>query len=629
MCVGNFIETNSEVYVIAEIGNNHNGDMNNLFKLIDCAKDAKVDCVKFQMRDLNSLYRKQTLNSQGDDLGVEYILDLLEKFDMTFEQHKEVKKYVDSLNLDYLCTPWDIPSLEKLESMNVSQYKVASADFHNLFLIDKIIETKKPFIMSTGMSTEDDIKDVLNHIKNNDIENFAVLHCNSTYPAPLEDLNLKYINELKKLTTHVGYSGHERGINASIAAASLGASIIERHITLDRKMEGPDHAASLTFEEFSSLVRAIRDVSKSLGQNKRIVSQGELMNRENLGKSLVAKCNINKGEKITSNHINIKSPGLGLSPLKYQDLIGMNAKRDIEVDDYFISNDLSIKKTIKKDFKFKRPYGIPVRYHDYMKFTKIFNNLDFVEFHFSEKDLKKSYSKDLPKKSNLGFAVHAPELFEDSRLLDLCTEDKQYRDFSIDCMKRVIETTNDLKDIFSTQTNPCIITNIGGFSMDDNVDTDTMEKFYENFNDSVSKLDKSGVNIVPQTNAPFPWHFGGQRYQNLMLDVKSIERICSENELQICLDVSHSSLFCNHARIKIDDFISKIGHLVAHLHISDSRGTNGEGLQLNDGTSNMTLICEALNKHCQEVPFIPEIWQGHKNDGEGFAYALSELQKNL
>ena len=627
--MGNFIDSTSKVYVIAEIGNNHNGDMDKVFKLIDNANAAKVDCVKFQMRDLKSLYRKQTLSSEGDDLGVEYILNLLERFDMSFEQHKEVKDYVDSLGLDYLCTPWDIPSLEKLESMGVKQYKVASADFHNLFLIDEIIKTDKPFILSTGMSTEKEIKTVLSHIKSKSKENYALLHCNSTYPAPLEDLNLNFISELKKMTKYVGYSGHERGINASIAATSLGATIIERHITLDRKMEGPDHAASLTFEEFSTLVKAIKDVSKSLGENKRIVSQGELMNRENLGKSLVAKSKILKGDKITSNHINIKSPGLGLSPLKYQSLIGLRAKRDIEIDDYFISNDLSMERNLSRSFKFNRPYGIPVRYHDFKKFTKLFKGVDFVEFHFSEKDLKKSYSKDLPKKSNIGFAVHAPELFEDSRLLDLCTNDKKYRDFSIDCMKRVIETTHDLKDIFSTQVNPCIITNIGGFSMDDNVDNNTLEKFYSNFNDSISRLDKTGVNIVPQTNAPFPWHFGGQRYQNLMLDVKSIERICSENDLQICLDVSHSSLFCNHAGIKIDDFIAKIGHLVAHLHISDSKGTNGEGLQLNDGTSDMSLVCQTLNEHCKNIPFIPEIWQGHKNDGEGFAYALSELENNL
>ena len=136
--MGNFIDSTSKVYVIAEIGNNHNGDMDKVFKLIDNANAAKVDCVKFQMRDLKSLYRKQTLSSEGDDLGVEYILNLLERFDMSFELHKVVKDYVDSLGLDYLCTPWDIPSLEKLESMGVKQYKVASADFHNLFLIDEI-----------------------------------------------------------------------------------------------------------------------------------------------------------------------------------------------------------------------------------------------------------------------------------------------------------------------------------------------------------------------------------------------------------------------------------------------------------------------------------------------------------
>jgi N-acetylneuraminate synthase len=627
--MGNFLNTSSEVYVIAEIGNNHNGDMDKVYKLIDAAKSAKVDCVKFQMRDLDSLYRKQTLNNEGDDLGVEYILDLLVRFDMTFDQHKAVKNYVDSIGLDYLCTPWDLPSLKKLESLGVSQYKVASADFHNIFLIDEILKKNKPVILSTGMSSEDDIELIINHLKENNAKNYALLHCNSTYPAPLDDLNLNYISVLKKLTEHVGYSGHERGINASIAAASLGSTIIERHITLDRQMEGPDHAASLTKDEFSKLVEAIRDVSRSLGKKKRIISQGELMNRENLGKSLVAKHYIKRGEIISSDDINVKSPGLGLSPLKYKALIGTKAIRDIDEDDYFIISDIKAEKKIEYNFQFQRPYGVPVRYHDYLKFTSSFKHIDFVEFHFSEKDLKKSYTSDLPKKSEIGFAVHAPELFEDSRLLDLCTDDKDYRNFSVDCMKRVIEVTNELKEIFPSQINPCIVTNIGGFSMDSNVDEDTKEIFYENFQNSISQLDKSGVNIIPQTSAPFPWHFGGQRYQNLMLDSDSIKRICKENNLEICLDVSHSALYCNHASIKIEDFISEIGHLVAHLHISDSKGTNGEGLQLNDGTSDMNLICDALNKYCKDIPFIPEIWQGHKDNGAGFAYALSELDKKL
>ena len=186
------------------------------------------------------------------------------------------------------------------------QYKVASADLTNLPLLEKLSKTNKPLILSSGMSTKEEVEITISFLNKRKVQ-FAILHCNSTYPAPLHDINLKWIESLKKMHNLIGYSGHERGINVSIGAVALGAQIIERHFTLDRKMEGPDHAASLEIKEFRNLVKGIREIDEALGSNKeRVVSQGEMINRENLGKSLVADGEISEGTVINSSHIKVR-----------------------------------------------------------------------------------------------------------------------------------------------------------------------------------------------------------------------------------------------------------------------------------------------------------------------------------
>ena len=340
-------------YVIAEIGNNHNGDFQLALQLIDEAKSCGADAVKFQMRDLASVYRQAALEKNGEDLGTEYVIDLLQRFELSTKQHAALFKYCEEKGIPYLCTPWDSKSLRQLEKFGVEAYKVASADLTNLFLIGSLIETKKPLILSTGMSTEAEINATLSFLKNNGAE-FVLLHCNSTYPAPVQDINLLSIQRLREKHQYVGYSGHERGIFISIAAAALGACVIERHFTLDRTMEGPDHAASLTPAAFKEMVAGIREVNLARGTFRpRALTQGELINRENLGKSLVASRGLKVGEVVAEDDILIKSPGQGLSPQRYKDLIGITLKRDIEREGFFFNSDLEVKVTPQENIGFR------------------------------------------------------------------------------------------------------------------------------------------------------------------------------------------------------------------------------------------------------------------------------------
>src|SRR6201997_212913 len=343
-------------YVIAEIGNNHNGDFDRAIALVDASVAAGADCAKFQMRKLDEVYRASSLSGKDDDLAVEYTLDLLRRFELTTEQQNQIADYCASKGIQYLCTPWDARSVAVLESFGVSAYKVASADLTNLPLLAKLTATGKTLIVSTGMSTTEEIKAAAKFLDDRAAP-YVLLHCQSTYPAALHNIHLRFMETLKKIHPLVGYSGHERGIAVSIGAVALGAVVIERHITLDREMEGPDHAASLEPEEFKALVSGIREVEAARGEKlaERALSQGELINRENLAKSLVAARDITAGPVISDADVAVKSPGQGLPPVKMPALIGKKIGRAMKTDDYFFQSDLEEGAVKARRYRFHRP----------------------------------------------------------------------------------------------------------------------------------------------------------------------------------------------------------------------------------------------------------------------------------
>jgi len=612
-------------FIIAEIGNNHNGDFERAKLMIDKAVEMGADCAKFQMRQMKEVYRSRSLEKSGEDLGTEYIIDLLNRFELSVDQQKQLADYCSQKGILYLCTPWDITSVDILESFGVAAYKVASADLTNLPLLDRLAKTKKPLILSTGMSTTDEVKFTVAFLTERKVQ-FVLLHCNSTYPAPLHDINLKWMKSIEAIHPLVGYSGHERGIAVSMAAVALGAKIIERHFTLDRMMEGPDHAASLEFNEFKEMISGIREIESALGSaESRSLSQGEMINRENLGKSLVASIELKKGTVLKPEHIKVLSPGQGLSPQNYAKLLGREIKRDMHMEDFFFSSDIDDDRRKPRDYKFKHRWGVPVRYHDFKKYHELVRP-DLYEFHLSYSDMDLNPADFLEGVYDCGFVVHAPELFQGSHLMDLATPDEAYRKYSMEQTQRVIDITRSLKKYFPKETRPQIVANIGGFSMDAPFAEETKSAYYDQFFASLAALDTEGVEITPQTMAPFPWHFGGQRYQNIFVHVDEIVKYCKQYDLRMCFDVSHSMLTCNFFKQDFYAFAEKIAPFTAHLHLGDAKGLNGEGLQVGEGEMDFKRLGKILNEGCPNATFIPEIWQGHKNDGEGFWIALEKLE---
>lgn len=626
--IGNrIISDDAPVFVIAEIGNNHNGDLALAKELVEQAVWAGADCVKFQMRDMDSLYRNAgDADDISEDLGSQYVMDLLSRFQLKRDELAAMFDYCRERGVIPLCTPWDAESVAFLEQYGVAAYKVASADLTNHDLLRQIAATGKPMLCSTGMSSEQEIKAAANLLLRKGAQ-VILLHCNSAYPAPFKDINLRYMRRLQEISTYpVGYSGHERGCHIALAAVALGAKVIEKHFTLDRSLEGNDHKISLLPEEFRSMVEGIREVEAALGNGGgRALSQGELINRECLAKSIVINQPLKKGQMITAAMLEVKSPGKGLPPYKKDKLIGQAARRDLSAGDFFYEEDLSDAAAAPRRYHFVHPYGVPVRYHDLHQIAAACP-LDLLEIHLSYKDLDldphRFFTQPLPHR----LVVHSPELFSGDHILDLCADDAAYRQHSIAELGRVIAVTRELKPYFSASERPLIVVNVGGFSADRFIAPEEKEAKYALLRDSLAQIDQTGIELIPQTMPPFPWHFGGQRCHNLFVTVDEILAFCRENGYRVCLDVSHSKLACNYRRESFQQFVEQVAPVTAHLHIADARSVDGEGLQIGEGEIDFTMLMRNLAELMPDISFIPEVWQGHKNNGQGFWTALERLE---
>jgi len=609
--------------IIAEIGLNHNGDMEIARNLIDEVACCGADYVKFQMRHLESLYRNPN-NYYNESLGTQYTLDLLHKYDLTFGQLTELFDYAKNKGIEPLCTPWDQTSVGVLESYGMSAYKTASADLTNSDLLLRIAQTNKKMFCSTGMSTEGEIIKACRLLNNLSVD-YTLLHCNSTYPTPYKDVQLNYLERLRTISNkEVGYSGHEDGIEIPIAAVALGAIVIEKHITLDKNQEGNDHKVSLLPNEFTEMVRCIRNVEQALGSNKkRKVTQGELINKDSLAKSLIAKKDMVYGETITKDCVDVKSPGGGLQPIDLNEILGKVARRNIKQGDFFHKSDAH-ELELPQHFDIGRTWGLPVRFHDY-EFFLTNSNPKLLEFHLSYKDLELDPSQVFDQYRDIQITVHAPDLFENDHLIDLASNDDSYRAKSIEHMRKVVSIAKQIKPFFNCDK-VRIVVSIGGTTRTEWMTKAEKETGYTILADSLNELKDPDVEFLLQTLPPFPWYFGGQLHLNLLVLPDEIDWFCATYDHKICLDTSHSQLASNYYKINYIDFINTVKQHVGHMHLSDAFGSDDEGLQIGEGQIDFARLLKQVDA---DISFIPEIWQGHKNLGCDFWVALRKIEEIL
>lgn len=327
------------VFIIAEAGVNHNGSIDLAKKLVDIAFECGADAVKFQTFKAESVVSSfaKMADYQKKNLGIEKSqYEMIKELELSFESFAELKKYCDFRGITFLSTPFDIESARFLKELGLEIFKISSGDITNYLLLKEIGSYGKKVILSTGMANLGEIEDALDILTESGTkkEDITVLHCNTEYPTPFEDVNLKAMITIKKaFNTKVGYSDHTKEIEVPIAAVALGAEVIEKHFTLDKNLPGPDHKASLEPQELKEMVKCIRNVEKALGDGIKKPSKSEMKNISIVRRSIVAKRDIKKGEIFSEENLTVKRPGYGISPMRWSEVIGKTAQKDYKKDE--------------------------------------------------------------------------------------------------------------------------------------------------------------------------------------------------------------------------------------------------------------------------------------------------------
>lgn len=324
----------NKTFIIAEAGVNHNGSLDLAKKLVDVAKSCDCDAIKFQTfiaKNVVSKFAKKAQYQITNTKNDENQLEMIKKLELSFADFSELKKYCDKKDILFLSTPFDLESIDFLADLKMPIFKIPSGEITNLPYLRKINSLKTKVILSTGMANLEEIEIALKILKDSDV---SILHANTQYPTPAEDVNLLAINTIKdKFKVNVGYSDHTLGIEIAIASVAIGAKIIEKHFTLDKNMAGPDHIASLDPSELKAMVLAIRNIEKAFGDGIKKPSKSESSNIAIVRKSIVAKTKITKGDIFSEKNITTKRPGSGISPMKWDEIIGSVALKNYEEDE--------------------------------------------------------------------------------------------------------------------------------------------------------------------------------------------------------------------------------------------------------------------------------------------------------
>lgn len=329
--------------IIAEAGVNHNGSLSLAKQLIDKAVEAGVDMIKFQTFKSEKLVSKAAKQAEYQQRNIgkkdEGQLAMLKKLELSEKDHEELLSYCDEKGIRFFSTAFDMDSIDYLHSLNMGLWKIPSGEITNYPYLRKIALYHEPVILSTGMCDLSDIEAAINVLCEFGLtkDQIIILHCNTEYPTPYQDVNLRAMLEIgERFGVEIGYSDHTQGIEVPIAAVALGATVIEKHFTLDKNMEGPDHKASLEPHELSAMVRAIRNIERALGNGHKIVTDSERKNVNVARKSIVAACPIKAGELLTEENLTVKRPGCGISPMRWNEIVGTLAVKDFEEEEQIV-----------------------------------------------------------------------------------------------------------------------------------------------------------------------------------------------------------------------------------------------------------------------------------------------------
>jgi sialic acid synthase SpsE/sugar phosphate isomerase/epimerase len=598
--------------VIAEIGINHDGDMDKARRLILQSRDAGCSGVKFQYRNLTRAYA-----ANSNEIGDEIILAQIKRTYLDAKKILKLRDYARELGIKAgisFFTKEDLWDFRDLEA-DFDFYKVPSAELLNLDLIKALIQTGKHVYISVGMHNEAEIESIFNPILS--FVNWTPLHCISNYPVVDHNTSLGYIKYLKeKWGREIGYSSHDENWENNLIALSFGATVIERHITEDKLAEGLDHSSSSGYLEFLKICRYAREFDAiTSGNGPRVPNQGELLNKQNLGRSFYALRDINTGEPLTLADFEYRNPriGMGISEVTQftQKNFTMSVKHgDVLTHQHFSDNQT---KVVEESIEISRRFSIsiPVRLSDYRDIrTKL--PVGSYEFHLSYKEVQSDLNS-IQIYSNDRFSVHLPDYIDSTTLIDPFSTDERINNSSIECVRKVIEFAEKLAN--ETGHVVPIVASLAGIGMSREEFYPQVKKLFHLYHSDLSPL-------TLQWLPPYAWYFGGSvRLGN----VNSHEDVKWINDFEISVTLDSSHLLLGQAAFGFDPkkVIEGIRRHIIHWHISDAVGLDGEGLPLGaGGPENEALISQIINETGIKVL---EIWQGHFYSYEGFKVAINKI----
>jgi sialic acid synthase SpsE/sugar phosphate isomerase/epimerase len=601
---------NKQKLIIAEIGINHDGDIQKAKQLIDIAYDSKVDAIKFQYRNLNNAY---SINAK--EIGDEMLSKEINRNYLSPDELIDLSTYAASLGLQVGISFFDKKDILDFDSRIeiFDFFKTPSVELSNSELIKALLELNKHLYISLGAHNEVEIVSALGQLPD---DGWTPMHCISNYPVTLENAQLGYIKYLQNhWGVDVGYSSHDDDWEVCLLAMQMGVTVIERHITFDRKANGLDHSSSSTPDHFKKMSNFFIAMPILLsGDSPKIANQGELLNKQNLGRSYYATHNLKKGYELNLSDLVYLSPHTGLDKQSIEKYIGKPllfplAKGEVVTKSLFevpapISKEVI---SIAKEMKL----SLPVRLHDYKKMEGMFP-IGAFEFHLSfdevlsEIDLTSISSKNR-------YSIHLPDYINPTQLMDPFSKDKEQKKASLVLLDRTAKFAENLQ-ILSGNNVPIV----GSFS----VVHENREDFYEQHGALLKDYLERGVEIVPQWLPPIAWYFGGSIGLNVMNELEDVKYL-KLNDLGVCMDVCHLILGRNYYDFSATEIIDNLESQIKHIHIADALGIDGEGLAIGEGTADNIILIKKLLKHdCLKVI---EVWQGHLNNGEGFREAIITL----
>lgn len=615
-------KTTTYVYIIAEIGINHDGCLQTALNLIDAAKVAGVDAVKFQKRHLPSIYDANTIHDpNSQEWNIEYLIETLKVVELSAEDYRIIHEHCRKLKLDLIVTPFDELSTDFVCEQGVVAFKNASCNMLNFRLIDHMVSKGLPILISTGMWTDTEIKKATKYLDAKEAQ-YSLLLSNSTYPCPYEDISLSYLKTLREYSPVVGYSGHERGIFIPIAAVAMGARIIEKHITFDKNKTGLDHKASMEPDEWQEMVRQIRLLQTSMNDTK-IANQAELLARQSFCLSPYATQALKKGDILTENHFIWRAPGKGIYQHEISEYIGKAVLLDVQCGKCLSKSHFHTTTRAMSEWKipnYRKKWGVKCRFHDFLEYSVL--SAPVVEFHCSQKDIYDPTSGICSTTSQL--VVHAPEIV-DMMLVDICSQDERQRKLSLNILQDTITKTIDLSQNFPGK--PKLVVHFGGMQLDPAQDETSLRKsLLARAISSFSELnyDPDAIDILPENLPPKPWYLGGEWNQYGFMTEDDIIEFCQHFKLQMTFDICHAQLYCKSCDKDLTEYARRVKPFVSHLHISDATGVGGEGVQIHDGEIDFKRVLKEL-EDC-DCSWVTEIWAGHTNNGEGVYKSMIELQ---